>query len=191
MVAHPAGQRELAMRIELTTFQSRHVRQWLAHQRIYRARWHRGGRLNPWNRAYAWMSIQMSRRGLSTAGYPPVWAWPRAPALGGPPTYVVADGLLSEVERDAGIWAIDVSVPACFTLLSCYRLWNAVLDDMIDGRTVGATPPWLFDRPPYRHPRPLEPDDIQVCLPFLNRNWIRDVRPLPRHPVAMAWDRPV
>ncbi len=179
------------MRIELVTFQSSHARLWLANQQIYRAGWQRGGCLNPWNRAYAWMNDQMCRRGIPTGRRPPIWAWPKARAFGGPPTYETADALLSEAEREAGIWTMELSVPSCFCLRSCYKLRNDVLDEFIDGSSTCTVPPQLFERPAYRHPMPMEPDDTQYCLPFIDRKWIRRVRPLPRLSDSANWDRVV
>ena len=179
------------MRTELVTFQGKHVRQRLANQRVYRADWHRGGLSNPWNRAYAWMSAQMRRRGIPTGRRPPIWAWPKSREFGGPPTYGTASALLSPIEIEAGVWVIELSAPSQFCLRSCYRLWNDVLDEFIDGNLPGDVSPQLFERPAYRHPAPVEADDVQFCLPFIARNWIHTIRPLPSRLNSVDWDRVV
>lgn len=179
------------MSVELMTFQDNYTRLWLANQRIYRAGWRRGGEANPWNHAYRWMSREMSRRGLQTYGHAPVWAWPMSPLLGGPPTFTTADALLGEPEFRAGTWVMELCVPDHMCLRSCYRWWNGVIDDFLVGHTSGGRRYQLYDPPLYRVASPMQPDDLQFCLPFIDRRWVRTMRPLPQRPMLDDWDAAV
>ena len=179
------------MPTELLTFQGNYTRNRLASQRIYRAGWRNGGQTNPWNRAYRWMSQAMSQRGLQTFGHPPVWAWPKSPALGGPPTFTTVDALLGGPECLAWMWIFEFCAPDHLCLCSSYNLWNRVLDAFLLGTISADTPHHLFNPPCYLRESPLEPDGVQFCLPFIDRNWIRVVRPLPVRPRLNNWDAPV
>ncbi|MFY0614628.1 MAG: hypothetical protein JXQ99_24065 [Hyphomicrobiaceae bacterium] len=179
------------MQTELVTFQSNYPRSWLANQRIYRSGWRNGGQADPWNRAYRWMSCAMARRGIPTHGYSPVWTWSKSSALGGPPTFATADALLSGSERSAGVWIYELSVPAHLVLPSCYLLWNQVLDEFLDGGEPAKSPNQLFDPAIYRYQTAPQPDDVQFCIPFIDRSWVRDVRPLPMRPKLNDWDAAV
>ena len=177
------------MRISLTTFQGNTVRYQLGRERVYRARWHRSGPANPWNRAYRWMAKQMARRGLPTCGRPPIWAWPRERYYGGPPNFGTTYALLSEIELERGIWIIDLSVPSEFCVLSSYAVWNSVLDDFIAGKSIVDVPQGLFGIQSYRFPWPCEPDSFQFTLPHIDSRWIRAFRPLPYSPETVDWNK--
>ena len=63
-----------------------------------------------------------------------------------------------------------------------------MLDDFIDGSASDDKPYRLFDPPNYRLGSPMEPDDLQYCLPLIDRNWLCDVRRLPAKPKFDDWD---
>ena len=175
----------------LTTLQGKLARLWLANQNIYRAGWRRHSAANPWNQSYAWMCRQMMRRGMDIGRHAPIWAWPDSRECGGPTTYGAAYALLGEPEIEAGIWVMRLRVPSEYCLRSCYRIWNSVLDDFLLGGSVEDVPTYLFDRPLYRHVNPLEADDIQFCLPFIHRNWVRSTRLLAKGPDDVGWEKTI
>jgi len=118
--------------------------------------------------AYGAMVASMERAGLSTRGRPPVWAW------GGSCGVTVADAhmLVGDPLRD-GYVTIEFSAPAELVLASDYGAWNDYLYDLADG--VDAVPRWDV-------PTPIEHEQVQVCLPVLRAEWVREVRPLPCSP---------
>jgi hypothetical protein len=118
--------------------------------------------------AYRAMVAAMERAGLSTQGRPPVWAW------GGSCGVTVADAhmLVGDPLWD-GYVTIEFSAPAELVLASDYGAWNDYLYDLADG--VDAIPRWDV-------PTPIADVQVQVCLPFLRTEWVREVRSLPRSP---------
>ncbi len=118
--------------------------------------------------AYRAMVAAMERAGLSTQGRPPVWAW------GGSCGVTVEDAhmLVGEPLWD-GYVTIEFGAPAELVLASDYGAWNDYLYDLADG--VDAVPRWDV-------PTLIADEQVQVCLPFLRAEWVREVRRLPRSP---------
>jgi hypothetical protein len=128
-------------------------------------------------RAYRAMVAAMERAGVPTHGRPPVWAW------GGSCGVTVEDAhmLVGEPLWD-GYVTIEFSAPAELVLASDYGAWNDYLYDLADG--VDAVPRWDV-------PTPVAHEQVQVCLPFLRAEWVREIRRLPRSPdeVTHWWAR--
>jgi hypothetical protein len=118
--------------------------------------------------AYRAMVAAMERAGLPTRGRPPVWAW------GGSCGVTVEDAhmLVGDPLWD-GYVTIEFDAPAELVLASDYGAWNDYLYDL----ARGADPVPRWDAP-----TPIADDLVQVCLPVLRAEWVREVRPLPRSP---------
>ncbi len=120
-------------------------------------------------RAYGEMVAAMERAGMPTAGRPPVWAW------GGRPGVTVQDAhsLVGE-PLWAGYATVEFSAPAELVLASDYGAWNDYLFALFDDAEAA--------RPAWDVPTPIAGELVQVCLPVLRAEWVREIRPLPRSP---------
>jgi hypothetical protein len=127
-----------------------------------------------WQPAYRWMVRAMEERGVSTGGHPPIWACQACSPDGGPPTLETARSLLSDAELEHGVIVVELEVPASSLVLSSYGDWNAALDHTIDH---GTEPPDAF-RSMFDVSRRRRNDDIQACLPYVEKDWIVATRPL-------------
>jgi hypothetical protein len=118
--------------------------------------------------AYRAMVAAMERADLSTQGRPPVWAW------GGSCGVTVEDAhmLVGDPLWD-GYVTIEFTAPTRMVLASDYGAWNDYLYDLSHG--PDAVPRWDV-------PTPVADELVQVCLPMLPAEWVREVRPLPRSP---------
>jgi hypothetical protein len=114
------------------------------------------------------MAAAMERAGIPMHDQPPVWAW------GGSCGVTVEDAhmLVGDPVWD-GYVTIEFSAPARLVLASDYGAWNDYLYDLSHG--LDAVPRWDV-------PTPIAEDLVQVCLPMLRAEWVREVRPLPRSP---------
>jgi hypothetical protein len=119
-------------------------------------------------RAYRAMVAAMERAGMATHGRPPVWAW------GGSCGVTVADAhmLVGDPLWD-GFVTIEFTAPTEMVLATDYGAWNDYISDLFDG--LDAVPRWDA-------PTPVADELVQVCLPVLRAEWVREVRPLPRSP---------
>ncbi|GAA5124519.1 hypothetical protein [Pseudonocardia adelaidensis] len=120
-------------------------------------------------KAYAAMVAAMERAGVLTNGRPPVWAW------GGRCGVTVLDAhmLVGEPLWD-GYATVEFTAPGELALATDYGAWNDYLFALLDG--VEPVPPgWDV-------PTPVADELVQVCLPGLRAEWVREVRPLPRSP---------
>jgi hypothetical protein len=117
--------------------------------------------------AYRALVAAMERAGVPTAGRPPVWAW------GGNCRVTVADAhsLVGDPLWD-GFATVEFTAPAALVHVTDYGAWN----DDLAARFAGAPP----HPPAWDVPTPLGDGLVQVCLPVLRADWVREVRPLPR-----------
>jgi len=182
--------------MRLLTIQSNRVRLSLARNGVYRPAWSYVGNDPDWIGLYRMMATAMQRRGLSTNGRPPVWAWPCDPRLGGPMTLDHALFFLGGPEQARRVWVIELDAPDHLCLLCSYRDWQDIVYGDRDSRPTNLS--GLLARrlrtPGTRvHAQArLDPDAYQVCLPMLRREWVRDVRPLrgpPGHDLSTEWPR--
>jgi hypothetical protein len=118
--------------------------------------------------AYRAMAAAMERAGIPMHDRPPVWAW------GGSCGVTVEDAhmLVGDPVWD-GYVTIEFSAPMQLVLASDYGAWNDYLYDL--SRGPAAVPRWDV-------PTPIADDLVQVCLPVLRAEWVREVRSLPRSP---------
>ncbi|OZM83817.1 hypothetical protein [Pseudonocardia sp. MH-G8] len=117
-------------------------------------------------RGYRAMTATMERAGVPTGGRPPVWAWG-----GRPVTVADAESLVGESLRHG--WAtIEFTAPAALAMATDYGAWNDYLAELFG--TTGVVPTaWDV-------PTPIGRELVQVCLPVLRAEWVRQVHPLPR-----------
>lgn len=117
--------------------------------------------------AYEEMVAAMARAGVPTGGRPPVWAW------GGRCGVTVEDArmLVGEPLRE-GYATVEFTAPAELVLATDYGAWNDYLAALFEGPA-----PRGWDVP-----TPIAHELVQVCLPVLRAEWVREVRPLPRSP---------
>lgn len=128
--------------------------------------------------AYRAMVAAMERAGVATEGRPPVWAW------GGRRGVTVQDAHMLVGPRLRDGWAtIEFTAPARLVLATDYGAWN----DDLAARFSGDAP----DPPAWDVPTRIGDGLVQVCLPVLRAEWVRDVRPLPRRAGEVAdWSAP-
>ncbi|MFC1834203.1 DUF3841 domain-containing protein [Thermodesulfobacteriota bacterium] len=134
---------------------------------------------------YQWMVREMVRRGISPGEDAPIWTWRYCGEPNRLPTLSTARSLLSDRELEDGISVIELNVPDGVGLLSSYRLWNKFVDEYLDGGAIPAREGYknMFNVPPITHG-----DDIQACLPRIERLWVIDVRPLGLAPDDYEFD---
>jgi hypothetical protein len=122
--------------------------------------------------AYRAMVAAMERAGIPTGGRPPVWAWAGRGVTVGDAHSLVGEPLWSG-------WAtVEFTAPAEQVLATDYGAWN----DDLAARFAGAAQ----EPPAWDVPTPIGDGLVQVCLPVLRAEWVREVRPLPRSPDDVA-----
>ena len=167
--------------MRLLTIQSRTARLALMRNGVYRPSWSWLGHDPDWTSLYRMMVVAMGRKGLSTGGRPPVWAWPCERRYGGPMTLDTALFFLGGIEQAQTAWVIEFDAPSRHCLLTSYRAWQSIVHS--DRK----------DRPPHlasifmrrsastgtrvHHDARPDPDEYQVCLPMLRREWMHTMRP--------------
>ena len=163
--------RNLIPTVRLLTIQSNTARLGLMRNGIHRASWSCVANDPDWIALYRKMVVTMRRQGLSTAGRPPIWAWPCSASLGGPMTLDVALFFLGGIEKARRAWVIEFDAPMHLSILSRYRAWQEIVYCDKEGRpnSLGE----IFDRRSARKGTLVhadarcEPDAYQVCLPML------------------------
>jgi hypothetical protein len=119
--------------------------------------------------AYEEMVAAMERAGVSTRGRPPVWAW------GGRCGVTVEDAhMLVGEPLWQGCATVEFDAPAELVLATDYGAWNDHLAALFEGGGPVAAG-WDV-------PTPVADGLVQVCLPVLRAEWVREVRPLPWSP---------
>lgn len=127
---------------------------------------------------YKWMAFHLSEHTQVDAV--PIWCWH---SCGGKscagPTIETANDMLGDWSYYAPVMrVIELEVPEGVALLSSYFQWNELLDEAIQ---ANETPDFnsrhvsMFENPLLKH----DHDDVQATLPFVERNWVVDVRKLP------------
>jgi hypothetical protein len=118
---------------------------------------------------YREMVAAMARARIDTHGRPPVWAWGGRCGV----TLSDAHSLLPDQLRD-GYATVEFDAPAELVLATRYGPWNDYLYEVFQaGSTAGVPRAWDV-------PTPVEDELVQVCLPILRAEWVREIRPLPR-----------
>ncbi|MFG2194240.1 hypothetical protein [Streptomyces sp. NPDC048639] len=131
---------------------------------------------------YELMLAEMRRRGIDSAGRPPVWAWAGPDSRDGR-VLETARSLLSPLEWEQGVVVLDLEVPDELVVTSAYGWWNDVLAAVLSGEPL---PSMDFSTGPED-----EREDefrIQAVLPLVRLDWVRTSRPLePPADLVEAW----
>jgi hypothetical protein len=136
-----------------------------------------------WAVAYRWMAAEMLRRGTDPSGRPPLWLWHSCDGWRTPPGRGTIGSLVNDLERQGLILTFDV--PPELVLPSAYGPWNDLLDLCFEkggagGVLAGATKlgDRIFDISGLEGRRWRDGQyDVQACLPYLDRDWLVEVRP--------------
>ena len=143
-----------------------------------------------WRQAYRWMAQEMENRQLLLNGCAPVWAWHSCGEAERRPSLMDARMLLSDYEIEQGYQTIEFYCPKKYVLLSLYSKWNDIFYTFLE-----------YEDPPEIKASSIEQlfnfsldncmnenESIQATLPFLNPEWIYDIRPLKLKPDNMNFD---
>lgn len=85
--------------------------------------------------------------------------------------------LLFGIDFPVDFVTLELTVPSEFVVLSSYRLWNEVLEFVLENQAVPEDEVLLTSM--LSPPHPVDKfDDVQATIPFLDDSWISDVRPL-------------
>jgi hypothetical protein len=122
--------------------------------------------------AYREMVAAMERAGIATAGRPPVWAW------SGRCGVTVDDALMlvGEPMWD-GYATIEFAAPESLAHATDYGAWCDYMSALFDGPAA----PRGWDAP-----TPIDGEPVQVSLPAIRAEWVREIRPLPRSPAEVT-----
>lgn len=140
-----------------------------------------------WRPAYLWMAHQMVQRGCCRRPVAPIWAWHSCGALGRAPDTDTVESYCGS--NGHTIWIIEFDAPEKLVLLSHYGIWNDILGEVScaqGGRNIGENDEeesaphvekWervfqiqLDGRRPWGQENY---HDIQACVPYLDRAWVR------------------
>ncbi|MCW5554524.1 MAG: DUF3841 domain-containing protein [Verrucomicrobiae bacterium] len=102
---------------------------------------------------------------------PPIWTWHKCNNRQTRPGKQFARLLLSEVEKQKGVYLIKLDAPEHCIVLSSYRIWNQALDLSLETDTI----PKRLLKQMFSKGAISQDDTVQACLPFVERNWIRQV----------------
>jgi hypothetical protein len=131
--------------------------------------------------AYGEMVAAMARVGVPTDGRPPVWAW------GGRRGVTVGDALslVGEPLWWDGYATIEFTAPAELLVATDYGAWNDYVFALFEADSAESVPTtWDV-------PTSIGDALVQVCLPVLRAEWVREIRPLPRSEDDVSdWDAP-
>lgn len=165
--------------MRLWTFQSKRSVQELQQNGILIAQWERHAADSAWRKAYYWMTQEMLRHGIDCGKYAPIWAWHSCHRFGGCPTLGDARALLSDLDLEEGIQTIELECPDEIALCSDYKAWNQVLDMFLDGDAPAAiSPKDITALYTYSQNSIQIYDAVQATLPYLQLDWVDDIRPL-------------
>ncbi|MEZ4918561.1 MAG: DUF3841 domain-containing protein [Saprospiraceae bacterium] len=176
--------------MRLWTFQSVEAVKILDKTGVLHAPWARYSNQSGWKKAYQWMHGQLTERGISAPETAPIWAWHSCGKAGQAPRLSDARNLLSDLELEAGIQTVELECPDELVLLSNYGPWNEVLDLFLDHGDEAVVTPQLTEAVFSVSPSHLDEfESIQAVLPFLEKAWVKDIRPLPLQPGVLDYDR--
>ncbi len=167
--------------MKLWTFQAIEAIENLQKNGVLIAEWERY-KSKRWKRAYEWIRNQMEKRGIDCHGNAPIWAWHSCGGqFGKAPTLGDASNLLGWLESENSVQTIEFECPDELALLSKYGAWNReVLDYFIIGGEDVILPKTKLDDLFGIHPNMKleEYESIQATLPYLQLEWVIDIRPL-------------
>lgn len=143
-----------------------------------------------WRPAYRWMAAEMQQRGILLDHFAPIWAWHSCDGvLYGAPTVGTARSLLSDLQIIEGVCVVEFEAPENLCLLSSYERFCALIDHFLDG--------YMTDQESFIDMFNVSPvqdyDSIQAALPYLQMDWVIDIRYLDMKPDRWDydWKKPV
>lgn len=145
----------------IITIQSAPVARACQHTDRYTAQW---APIDPlWRVPYEYMCYEMNQRGVTTGGYPPIWAWveptERIPQL--------AIELLSDQQYREGVYALELKVPTPIVVHSSYTHWNNLLSHYLETGQI------IPEDELFTHTRVDQDDAIQATIPYVIQDWIQ------------------
>ena len=121
---------------------------------------------------YEWLVRQMKKRGIDTQGKPPIWAWHSCRGWQRPPSVAIAYNL---VGNGTNMVTLEMEVPPEMVLLSSYAIWCEIFY-MENFEAIKSFRRYkIFQIEKVKFPY----DCIQATLPFIDKEWITAIRPLP------------
>jgi hypothetical protein len=137
------------------------------------------------------MCVQWTLRVGGQVASAPVWGWHSCNGQhGSPPTVGTLASLMGDWNFHAPSRVVlELDVPDRLALLSSYYRWNRAIDDVMERGLKDIEPKFqnMFDTPVLRH----RDDDIQAVIPYVERNWIIDIRSLPGGDIdGLNWNTP-
>ncbi len=169
--------------MKLWTFQSDEIENLLEKQPVFFADW----KFTPvnWRPAYRWMANEMERNGIPLSGHAPVWAWHSCAQWHKGPTVGTAMNQLTDYQLLNGMVIIEMNAPDELCLLSSYGGFIELLDEVIDYGEIKHAD-CHFDM--FSLPLELNHNDIQAAIPFVQRDWIIEIRPIDIKPGKSDYD---
>ena len=178
--------------MKLWSFQSSQAVQKLQEQRILKVSWDWYSPRDPYLQPYHWMHALMLQHGIDCGPTAPLWAWHSCGGMEHPPSLGTARNLLSNLQLEAGVQILSLECPQEVVLLSMYSAWNDIVDQFIDHGPKTKISLQLTQHLLHL-PKSLEDyEAIQATLPFINLDWVTEIRPLHLSPddQEVNWDQP-
>ncbi len=130
-----------------------------------------------WQDAYAWLARQYCRIMNGEKEFTPIWLWKtNLHDDSDANRYRLAWTVFCDIESTVDCRIVDVDVPQEVALALSYNRWNTLMDySLIFGCTPTCDKDWsgIFDCEGLA-----EHDDVQVVVPHIRREWIKDVVPV-------------
>ncbi|MBK7871738.1 MAG: DUF3841 domain-containing protein [Saprospiraceae bacterium] len=176
--------KEAQSTMRLWSFQAMDACEMLEKNGFLRTEW----RFTPanWRAAYEWMAREMTANSIDLEGYAPIWAWHSCDGtLNAPPTMSTARNLLTDMQILDGVCVVEFDAPASLSLLSSYNRFNDLLDSYLHSEQLPLREAFLdmFEVFPIQ-----EYDHIQAALPYLQMDWVLDIRHLDMKPDRWDYD---
>lgn len=121
--------------------------------------------------SYKWMVGQMLKRGIDCGTHPPIWAWQSHP------TKDDIDALIGYDWETEGWHFITFECPDSCVVFSRYSEWNRFFGyQNLDHEKIS----WkTFEKRLFAIEKAnLSYEQIQACLPYLKKEWVRSCRKL-------------
>jgi hypothetical protein len=123
--------------------------------------------------AFEWMLLRLPASSKNGIDSPPLWAWYKFSADENP-SCEAGKLLLSDAEIESGVVLLEFEAPRDLVVLSCYEMWNAFLDMIMEsGQLPLQTQCW---EQMFASRVVMRSESVQGVLPYFEREWLRNVR---------------
>ena len=169
--------------MKLWTFQSADIENLLEKQPVFFAEW----KFTPvnWRAAFEWMAAEMERRGIPLEGKAPIWTWQSCQTTGRGPTIGTALDSYTDFQLLSGMVLMELEVPEELCLCSTYSGFLRLLDEVIDSGKV--LHPEAHQEM-FQIPEVLDGDDAQAAIPYIRKEWVKDIRSVDIKPGKSDFD---